>query len=42
MVKYGIIKELDEEKDEVVNTFLDDIVAGLASAAASRIAHSQD
>lgn len=41
-VKYGIIKELDEEKDEVVNTFLDDIVAGLASAAASRIAHSQD
>ncbi|MGO4987523.1 MAG: phosphatidylglycerophosphatase A [Gallicola sp.] len=38
--KYGIIKELDEAKDDSVNTFLDDIVAALAAAASSRIAHS--
>lgn len=40
--KYGIIKELDEGKKNGVNTFLDDIVAALASAAAARIAHSRD
>lgn len=41
--KIGIIKVLDEEKhDKSVNTFLDDIVAALAAAAASRIAHSQE
>ncbi|NLJ91217.1 MAG: phosphatidylglycerophosphatase A [Clostridiales bacterium] len=39
--KIGIIKALDEGKKNGVNTFLDDIVAGLASAAASRIAHSK-
>ncbi|NLC65688.1 MAG: phosphatidylglycerophosphatase A [Clostridium sp.] len=40
--KIGIIKVLDEEKhDLAVNTFLDDIVAALAAAAASRIAHSE-
>lgn len=39
--KIGIIKELDEAGDGKVNTFLDDIVAGIAAAAASRIAHSQ-
>ncbi|NMA95094.1 MAG: phosphatidylglycerophosphatase A [Clostridiales bacterium] len=38
--KIGIIKELDEEKGESVNTFLDDLVAAIAAAAASRIAHS--
>ncbi len=40
--KVGIIKALDEGKKNGVNTFLDDIVAGLASAAASRIAHSRE
>lgn len=40
--KIGIIKELDEMKGEAVNTFLDDIVAALAAAAASRIAHSRE
>lgn len=38
--KIGIIKNLDEAKDGAVNTFLDDIVAAIAAAAASRIAHS--
>ena len=38
--KIGIIKELDENKGEYVNTFLDDLVAAIAAAAASRIAHS--
>lgn len=38
--KIGIIKELDTKKGEAVNTFLDDIVAAIAAAAASRIAHS--
>lgn len=41
-VKYGIIKILDEGKKNGVNTFLDDIVAGLASAVAARIAHSKE
>ena len=40
--KIGIIKELDEMKGEAVNTFLDDLVAALAAAAASRIAHSRE
>ena len=38
--KTGIIKELDIAKTGAVNTFLDDIVAAIAAAAASRIAHS--
>lgn len=38
--KLGIIKELDECPPDRCNTFLDDIVAALAAAAASRIAHS--
>ncbi len=39
--KIGIIKTLDEQKHGIhVNTFLDDIVAAIAAAAASRIAHS--
>ena len=40
--KIGIIKALDEGKKNGVNTFLDDIIAGLASAAAARIAHSRE
>lgn len=39
-VKLGIIGELDNEKREICNTFLDDLVAALAAAAASRVAHS--
>lgn len=39
--KSGIIKELDTKKDGKVNTFLDDLVAGIASAAASRYAHGE-
>lgn len=38
--KIGIIKEIDEKKDHTVNTFLDDLIAAVAAAAASRIAHS--
>ncbi len=38
--KVGILKELDKAKDGSVNTFLDDLVAAIAAAAASRIAHS--
>ena len=37
--KIGIIRELDRSKADEVNTFLDDIVAAIAAAAASRIAH---
>ncbi|WP_235043987.1 phosphatidylglycerophosphatase A family protein [Halanaerobium saccharolyticum] len=37
--KFGIIKKLDTKKDGKVNTFLDDLVAGIAAAAASRYAH---
>jgi phosphatidylglycerophosphatase A len=39
--KIGIIKELDTKKGEAVHTFLDDIIAAIAAAAASRIAHSE-
>mgnify|MGYP000978798973 FL=1 len=39
--KIGIIKELDTNKGEAVHTFLDDIIAAIAAAAASRIAHSE-
>ncbi len=37
--KSGIIKELDTKKNGKVNTFLDDLAAGIAAAAASRYAH---
>lgn len=40
-VKSGIISKLDSAKEGTVNTYLDDIVAALAAAAASRIAHSK-
>ncbi|WP_409227965.1 phosphatidylglycerophosphatase A family protein [Gudongella sp. SC589] len=39
--KVGIIKELDTKKGEACHTFLDDIVAAIAAASASRIAHSR-
>lgn len=38
--KIGIIKELDERKGTQVTTFLDDLVAAIAAATASRLAHS--
>jgi len=38
--KIGIIKELDSKKGVVCNTFIDDLVAAIAAASASRIAHS--
>ncbi|MDO5689596.1 MAG: phosphatidylglycerophosphatase A [Tissierellia bacterium] len=38
--KIGIIRELDRTKDNTVNTFLDDLIAAVAAAAASRLAHS--
>ncbi|NLY77417.1 MAG: phosphatidylglycerophosphatase A [Tissierellia bacterium] len=40
--KKGIIKKLDSHKGKAVNTFLDDLVAALAAAAASRIAHTRE
>jgi len=39
-VKVGIIRELDDQKNDDVNTFLDDLIAAIAAATASRIAHS--
>lgn len=39
--KIGIIKELDNKELGKVNTFMDDIVAAIAAAAASRIAHAE-
>ncbi|NEU30757.1 phosphatidylglycerophosphatase A [bacterium LRH843] len=38
--KVGIIKELDSRESEV-HTFLDDLVASIASSAAARLAHRQ-
>lgn len=38
--KIGIIKELDEQQGEKCHTFLDDLVAAIAAATASRLAHS--
>ena len=39
--KMGIIHDLDSCKVNSVNTFLDDLVAGVAAAAASKLAHYQ-
>lgn len=39
--KIGILRELDEMKGGKVHTFLDDLIAAIAAAAASRIAHSK-
>ncbi|BAU26848.1 phosphatidylglycerophosphatase A [Aneurinibacillus soli] len=38
-VKPGILKTLNEKKEGVCHTFLDDIVGAIAAAAASRLAH---
>ena len=40
-IKPGIIKALDVNAINQVNTFLDDLVAGIAAAACAKIAHSQ-
>lgn len=37
--KEGIIKVLNDKSNGMVHTFLDDLVAGVASAAAARLAH---
>lgn len=38
--KFGVMERLDTKKDNV-NTFLDDLVAGIAAAASARIAHQK-
>ncbi len=38
-LKPGILRRLNDDKDQKCNTFLDDLVAGLAAASAARIAH---
>lgn len=40
-VKPGIIGELNDDKNNHCNTFIDDVIGALAAAAASRIAHAQ-
>jgi len=40
--KLGVLRVLNTRKDKVVNTFLDDLVAGIAGAAAARIAHRSE
>ncbi|MCL5046875.1 MAG: phosphatidylglycerophosphatase A [Actinobacteria bacterium] len=40
--KPGLIGRLDRGGPDKVNTFLDDLVAGLAAAAAARIAHQRE
>lgn len=37
--KHGILKRLDTVKGKGINTFLDDIIAAVAAAAGSKIAH---
>ncbi len=41
-VKPGIMAHLDKKEEGRANTFLDDIVAGIAAAAAARIAHTRE
>ncbi|MCL6456987.1 MAG: phosphatidylglycerophosphatase A [Gorillibacterium sp.] len=40
-LKIGIIRELDNKDSGMIHTFLDDLVASIASCASSRIAHKQ-
>lgn len=40
-LKPGIIGDLNNDKQDHCNTFIDDIIGALAAAAASRIAHAQ-
>ncbi len=37
--KVGIIRNLDNKKGKKIHTFLDDLVASIASSASSRLAH---
>ncbi|WP_096435647.1 phosphatidylglycerophosphatase A family protein [Alteribacter populi] len=37
--KVGIIRELDQKKDDRVHTFLDDLLCSIAANASSRLAH---
>ncbi|MNY68529.1 Phosphatidylglycerophosphatase A [compost metagenome] len=39
--KTGIIKQLDSKTGGQIHTFLDDLVASIASSAAGRLAHRQ-
>lgn len=41
-LKPGILQRLNEKGEDQVHTFLDDIIAAIAAAAASRIAHNQN
>jgi|SRR5690554_1708679 len=38
-VKTGILENINAKQEGVVNTFLDDLVAAIAAAAAARLAH---
>ena len=38
-VKEGVIKRLEEEKTDQVNTFIDDIIGAIAAAVAAKMAH---
>ncbi len=40
--KPGIMERLDNKESKKVHTFMDDIVAGVAAAAAARIAHTRE
>ena len=40
-MKLGVLKELNEDKQHI-HVFLDDLVAGIAAAASSRIAHQDE
>lgn len=40
-LKVGVIGKLNDNKRNNVNTFLDDIVAGIAAAASAKIAHKE-
>lgn len=39
-VKPGVIGRLNNHKENYINTFLDDIVAGIAAAASAKLAHN--
>ncbi len=40
--KPGIMGRLDKKESQLIHTFMDDIVAGIAAAAAARIAHTRE
>lgn len=41
-LKLGIVKQLDSQKGVYCNTFIDDLVGAVASAAAARAAHANE